>query len=290
MINKSVFIALLLVACLFSSSLIAVQAYTVDSIAKPSVPTFTVQLVNHPYDVPPKTTTTIDQYTGRETTVTQPGYRVENKSIEVTIKNQPFTSYNYTAHTYYGHETGETFNYDRDVTVNFYYNIEVKGHYGAEWKSVGGSFSSFYDGPQSNAQLDKEYTVISIKAEDYPNDAVLDFRAKALIGYYIAWGHSVVIMGYDFYGQESNWSNVQTLELNPQAPTITPAPTAFPTEVTNPSPAPTEKPTPTAKPTQPGTEIETVLGLNWEQIAIIGLAAALVVMAAVLVLSRRKRT
>jgi hypothetical protein len=78
----SVMTLLLLLA---AASLIAVNSSSAQSIPKPSVPEFSVKLVAHPYDVPPKTTTTIDQYTGEETTTTQPGYRVENKSIEVTI-------------------------------------------------------------------------------------------------------------------------------------------------------------------------------------------------------------
>ena len=80
---------LLLIIALMASNLIAVQALTIDDIPKPLTPEFTVKIVAHPYDVPPKTTTTIDQYTGKETTTTQPGYHVENKSIEITIKNQP---------------------------------------------------------------------------------------------------------------------------------------------------------------------------------------------------------
>ena len=59
------------------------------SIPKPSVPEFTVKAVSHPYDVP--TTYSTDPYTGE--TITHEGYHVENKSIEVWIKNQPFTPY-----------------------------------------------------------------------------------------------------------------------------------------------------------------------------------------------------
>ena len=77
------------------------SSFTVDSISKPSVPEFSVRIVAYPYDVPPETTTTIDEYTGKETTTTQPGYHVENKSIEITIKNQPFTPYNLTKFTVY---------------------------------------------------------------------------------------------------------------------------------------------------------------------------------------------
>jgi len=223
-----------------------VQAFTVDSISKPSVPEFSVRIVAYPYDVPAKTTTTIDQYTGKETTTTQPGYHVENKSIEIIIKNQPFTPYTLTTHTAYNHETGESYAYDRNSTINLYYNIGVKGHFGNDWASVGDIYS-FPEGPQSNAQLDSEYTVISIKADDYPNDAVLDFRVRALIGYYIAYGRSVVILGYDFYGQESDWSDTQTIAISESQ---TPTPSLSPSPTATSSPAPTSTPTPSEEPQQ----------------------------------------
>jgi len=78
--------------------------------------------------------------------------------------------------------------------------------------------------------LNSKYTVISIKA-DYPNDAKLDFRVQALIGYYVAYGRSVVIFGYDFYGQESDWSNIQTIaigETSSTSPNPTPTVPEFP--------------------------------------------------------------
>lgn len=271
--NKSVFTILLLIVALIASSLIAVQAYVVDSIAKPSTPEFRVQVVSHPYDVPSKTTTTIDQYTGKETTYTQPGYRVENKSIEITIKNQPFTPYKITTHTGYNHETGESYTYDQNSTVDFFYNIGVKGHYGDEWKLVGGK-SSFPNGPESNAQLDAGYTVISIKAEDYPNDALLDFRVQAAVGYYVAWGHSVVIMGFDFYGQESDWSNIQTLTIGAAVnPTIAPTMTISPT--TSITPTYTTQ-NPTSTPIQPNTQSEKLFGFSWEHL-VLGVSAVVII-------------
>ncbi len=245
----SAFLTVILIGGLVSANAMrfgAVQAYTVDSISKPSVPEFSVRIVAYPYDVPPKTTTTIDQYTGKETTTTKPGYHVENKSIEIIIKNQPFTPYTLTTHTSYNHETGESHTYDRNSTVNLYYNIGVKGHFGSDWTSVG-SISSFPEGPQSNAQLDSENTVITIEADDYPNDAVLDFRVQALIGYYVPYGRGVVILGYDFYGQESGYSDTQTINIS-ESQTPTPSPETTPTQT--PPPAITPTPTPYQEPQQ----------------------------------------
>ena len=203
-----------------------VQASTDDSISKPSTPEFSVKTASYPYILPTKNTTTIDQYTGKETTYTQPGYTLENKSIEITITNPPFIPYSLNTTKSYSHETGGIHTSEYTRTVNIYYEIGVIGHYGtdSDWTTVGGNYTGA--GPQSNAQLDSEYTFISIKA-DYPNDALLDFRVRTLTGYYVAWGRNVVIFGYDFFGQESNWSNTQTLALN-ETQTPTPSPDTNP--------------------------------------------------------------
>ncbi len=288
--GRNIFTIILLIVALIASNLITIQAYTVDSITKPSVPQFTVRTISNPYDVPPKSTTTTDQYTGKQTTTTQPGYHVENKSIEITIKNQPFTPYNLTTHTSYNHETGESYTYDRNCTVNFYYNIEVKGHYGNEWKTVGEQIS-YPDGPQSNAQLNSEYTTISVKAEDYPKDAVLDFRVQARIGYYLAYGRNVVIFGYDFYGQESDWSDIQTLTVaNPQTPTNAPTPPVSPPEVTS-IPTPITQASPTINPAAvpPNTQSDALLGFTWEQVVILAAVIVIVILSVALVLSRIKK-
>jgi hypothetical protein len=166
------------------------------TIQKPSVPEFTLMLVAHPYDVPSTTTTKIDQYTGEETVITTPGYHIENKSIEVVIENQPFTPY-----------TDE-----EDNEINLYYDVQIKGHFGDDWKSVG-SISAYPEGPQSNSQLDSEHTIISIETDNYPSEAVLDFRVQALIGYYAPYGRNAVIFGFEFFGQKSTWSDIQTFSF-----------------------------------------------------------------------------
>jgi len=107
----------LLLASLFTlpTSSVAAQAGY-----QPSVPQFTVKLIDNSYDVPPSSYTVIDQYTGQETTKTFPGSHVIDRSIEVMVKNQPFTSYTNTS----GH------------AIELYYIIQVKGHYGEGWRSI----------------------------------------------------------------------------------------------------------------------------------------------------------
>ena len=105
--------SLLLVVILAVSSLMMVESASAQSIPKPSVPEFTLKYVDNSYDVPPMTTSSTDPYTGKVTFTTIPGYHVENKSVEITIKNQPFTSYL--------NENGSR--------VWLFYYVAVKGHF-----------------------------------------------------------------------------------------------------------------------------------------------------------------
>jgi hypothetical protein len=84
-------LTLILVAVLAASSLAIVG--NVAGASKPSVPEFTLKFIDTSYDVPSTTTTTTDPYTGKQTVTTHDGYHVQNGTIDVKIKNQPFTPY-----------------------------------------------------------------------------------------------------------------------------------------------------------------------------------------------------
>lgn len=172
-------VVLLLLMCLTTSSLLVFTVTPVSAQAgyKPSVPQISsVKLVDSSYDVPPSTTITVDQYTGKETTTTKPGYHVNQKSIEVTIKNQPFTPYTGKPPYTGGDEVEKEF--------NLYYTIEVKGHFGEYWQQFGESFVI-----QSNSG----YTVVSsavigqgtsqVNVIDCDVGSRLDFRVRACIGH-----------------------------------------------------------------------------------------------------------
>jgi hypothetical protein len=132
----------------------------VASDAKPAAPTFTVQEICQPYDVPPTTTTTIDPYTGEKTTITYPGYHVENKTTYIVIKNQPFTSYTN----------------DKGQWVALLYEYSYKGHYASEGNWIGSY-------PQYFGQADSEYTMIPFKGLSVlPSGGQMDIRVRALIG------------------------------------------------------------------------------------------------------------
>ncbi|MCL2133973.1 MAG: hypothetical protein FWH37_00210 [Candidatus Bathyarchaeota archaeon] len=113
--NKT--LTLTLVVLLLSSLLVlTITPVNVQAVSKPSVPQFNIKLIDNSYDIPPITTTYIDQYTGKENTYTENGYHVSRKTLEVTIKNQPFTPYTNAT----GHE------------INLYYVIQFKGHFGED--------------------------------------------------------------------------------------------------------------------------------------------------------------
>jgi len=169
------------------------------SIPKPSVSGFTLKFVDSSYDVP--TTYSIDPYTGVD--VTHQGYHVENRSIQVSIKNQPFTSYES-----YGQ------------IINFYINIRTKGHYDDEWITIYSPSRDFLT--QSNS----DYTTVAytIDMNEFPfwdnikEGGKVDFQVQALIGSV----HRVIntsatnimnIAPWIFEGQTSDWSSTQTITI-----------------------------------------------------------------------------
>jgi hypothetical protein len=168
------------------------------SIPKPSVPEFTVKLVDNSYDVPAKTTTEIDQYTGKEVVTTIPGYHVKNKSIEITITNQPLSPYT-----------------DVDgYEVNLYYNIRVKGHFGEEWTAPT-SFQGYNPISRIPVYSSSGYTVVTCSA-NYPDYAQLDFQVEAFAGHNY-WdsipGHPLGIYSAFKVDATSGWSETQTITI-----------------------------------------------------------------------------
>jgi hypothetical protein len=215
--------------------------------AQPSVPDFTVKLVSHPYNV--ATVTSVDPYTGA--VKTYPGYVEENKSIEVTIKNQPFGSYQM-----------PDGNWSR-----LYYNLRFKGHY------YTGDWTYYPLSPESgyiNAS-NSDFTVISLpkylspydlSPASYPVGSEFDFQVQALTGYDEAKyaegaDYHIIFVGYNFTGATSDWSITQTLTIGEnQTPTPSPATTSTPTT------SPELTPTPTSTPYQElqQTEQEAIIG------------------------------
>ncbi len=225
---------LMLLALLLLYSLVMISSVFAQSIPKPIVPEFTVALVDSSYDVP--TTYSIDPYTGEN--VTHAGYRVESRTIEIRIKNKPFTPFLIK-------------NGPNTYTVQFYYNLRFKGHFDQEWREAYNPNVNGYVGRDSGLE-----TVISLQGDyssteglkltpdsarfyaTFPPNAQVDFQVEAMIGYI----HHVVAMPFSsdvFEGEISGWSETQTLTIEAsQTPSPEPKPTSTPT--TTPAPNPKE--------------------------------------------------
>lgn len=245
-----------------------------SSIIKPSVPDFTLKLVDHSYDVPPIYSK--DPYTGKNV-MTSAGYHVENKSIEVTIKNQPFTNY-------------------KDANGNvimLFYNVRWKGHFEDYWHTLSIDLRSHINSTalplvaSSSLMADNvlvfpnaPFTVMSYALGENPQytpsignvsaGGQIDFQVQAFIGYHTTLQgapsqFSPRIPEYQvFTGESSGWSDTQTLTIDSNS-------------------ASSDSQNPTASSDQSG--------LNWTEIALFTALGVIVVLVIVVVaLVRRRRS
>ncbi len=214
-------LTVLFVALFAVSSFLLIQS---SSASQPAVTEFTLKYVDHSYDVAPQQTSTKDPYTGEVTTSTIPGYHVDSKFVDATIKNPP----------------GAT-----------YYNFRWKGYYEDEWKYfpfsppsnnfpyfLGDWFSVPYEASNSS------YTVASLYflPEQITPGGQIEVQVQALYGGFRAepYGHAIDVGGptYDFYfeGETSDWSASQIFTMlistSPtQNPTSSPSVPEFPAYV-----------------------------------------------------------
>jgi hypothetical protein len=211
-----------------------------SDIPKPSIPEFTLKFVDNSYDVP--TTYSVDPYTGKN--ITHAGYRVENKSIEITVKNQPFTMYKL----------------DNEQYANLFYNVSYRGHYGGGWEY----FSWDRNKEWFITQSDSEYTVISFY--HVPSEGVMDFRVQAQIGYFTYYYMPFKV--YEFHGETSGWSETQTITIG-ESLTPTPSPETTPTP---PNMGPTSPPN--HEPLLPPEQLGIIVGVAIA-VAVIGAGVSL---------------
>jgi len=228
------FIVLLAPVMLLSQSGL-VLANAEAAIPKPSVPEFTLKFVAHPYDVPSKYE--INPYTGQNE-MTEAGYHVENKSIEITIRNQPFTS-----------TLDENGNY-----ANLYYAVRFKGHYADKWNYYPHDMDSNYStaiATPFNAS-ESEYTTITVGLETYllnnfPAGGQVDFQVEAFIGYekrvdffFLGEGHYYAFTAFE----RSGWSETQTITIPPSGSSSSSSsisPKSTPDQTTEPTPKETQQ-------------------------------------------------
>jgi hypothetical protein len=198
--------ALWLVAVLSVSSLLMIAS--AQSITKPSTPEFSVQFTGPSFN-----TSTITYYSN-ETGYTQytgsgQYWTVEHNTLEITIKNQPFTP--------------EVLNGE---TTNLFYFIQSKPHSSQNW-TVWYSLSDLL--PQ---QSNSEYTVLSypwdggfVLSQGFgipmPNDTQVDIQVQAgngIIGREIVNASKGAFgVPWVFHGVTSDWSNqtITTAMVNP---------------------------------------------------------------------------
>ncbi|MCW3996087.1 MAG: hypothetical protein NWE98_08080 [Candidatus Bathyarchaeota archaeon] len=234
-----------------------------------SKPEFTVQYVDHSYDVPP--TYGKDAYTG-QTIIVSGGYHVDNRTIDVTIRNQPFASYNASGHM-----------------TQLYYNVRSKGHF-EDWNGASVRTVNAFEASASG------YTVVSINIAYWSvrEGGQIDFQVQAIAGYpaadaaYCGSIHFTTV-------EEGPWSDIQTITIGSASlpsPTVQPY-VPFPTpdntwEQNSPTLPPAE---PTENPIMPNMQSGVLLGVDFERMALIIMVVAVVVMAlSMVVLWRRLAT
>lgn len=229
--GKSFSLILILIMAISSLSLLIVKPTFAQSIPSLSAPTFSVSFVDNSYNS--SATYGIDPYTGK-TVITEGGYFVQNKSIELSIKNQPFTPY-----------TDANGNY-----VSMYYNISVKGHFGNDWyyydtyqgywyandsyKFLEASNQSYtilvfdFDG-NNDTSYEKPYCVNLV---DFPDGSQVDFRVQAYVAYFTTASNPIIASPtYSPYRivvnlvSESAWSNTQTVTIPESSTSASPSPT-----------------------------------------------------------------
>jgi hypothetical protein len=234
-------LALLLITVLMLSSLVMVGSVFAQSIPEPSVPEFTLKYVDTSYDVP--AAYGVDPYTGMNV-MTQAGYHEQNKSIEVTITNQPFTNY-------------------KDANGNnirLYYDIRWKGHFGDYWHSLSINRRSHIN--STALPLIASSSLMADNVLLYPNSPTtvysyglggnnasnvynsqlneistgdqVDFQVQAFIGYNTKFQTPPSQFDprpsdyYLFTGESSGWSSTQTITITEGKTPTSPAPTATP--------------------------------------------------------------
>jgi hypothetical protein len=182
-----------------------------DYIPTPAIPQFTLRFVQSSYNE-----IVTDPYTGVNTT-----QQVNNSTIEIIIRNQPFTSYNY------------GWQYKNEVvnrSTSLWYNVQAKGHYSKGWTEIYLNNTVTYYPSQINTQSNSsDYTTISLLESEtnYPAGGQVDFRVRAMAGgFFPPVLYSMINLPLNFISKNSSWSPTQTITI--PASSVSPNPTSTP--------------------------------------------------------------
>ena len=236
-IGKTFALFLTVIIAMSCLTMVLVKPAYAQTIPKPAVPQFNVTLYDSSYDIP--ASATINPYNGQQTT--SPATHIEARTLIFTIQNQAFTSFQ-------AKDTNNNVN-----TVKLFYNLRYKGHFdqSQDWNVLFGPNFGYIQpssGPQTayiaNGSYSSQEFDVNQFSVGFPANAQVDFQVEALIGY-----PSTPTI---FTGQESGWSNTQTVVLNQ---TVTTLPSTIPQIYNSPLPiilpTATSTSTPTATPTVP---------------------------------------
>jgi hypothetical protein len=239
------------------------------------MPEFTVKQVDRSYDYTVPSSTYTDPYTGKQEVYPSYVAHVTNHTIEIAIRNQPFTS---------------TITTDGNTTQLYYY-YRVKGHF-EDWSEASqqlGDYETEKRVPQSNSA----YTVIVVAQGEhgwnYPEGSQIDYQVNAVEGFrYLVYnGHIFPVGGTFSVVSQSGWSNTQTLTIGNA---VSAPATAQPNNML-PDPTATAMPTSDATEANPQQPIQgdTLFGFDWVAVAAV-LAVAVVVLAVAVVALVAKRS
>lgn len=228
--SKALTIFVLMILCISMAT--SVFATSAQSVSKPSVPEFTVKYVDYSYDVPPTYGT--DEYNGK-TIITKAGEHIDNRTVEIKIRNQPFTPYN--------DSNGNM--------INRFFDVRYKGAYTDKWTTMFANTTQTSGMNYRNPYMTYGYAIEDYSAEYTtilyqvaPDSGQIDFQVEALEGYTYMAGYDAHLFysyaSFTFIGQESGWSDIQTVTI----PGTSVSTSYSPTVATN-SPTPT---TPTSTP------------------------------------------
>ncbi len=219
----------------------------------PSIPEFTAELAGPPYTQP--TTYILNDSSGQ--TEPQIGFTNAYTSVNVTIKNQPFTSF----------DTGFNGN------AWLMYNIRIKNHQSTDnWTEVYSAYFLYLSNASNTATTELDVPIQGVRTLGPIAGSQIDIQVQAYIGtvHRKIWPTEGVIAPWFFDGQVSGWSNTQTVNIPANVPLSVPSSSPYSTLE------------PTMSPTSDGSSSSIL-------IVVITISAVIALLAAVYLLSYMKR-
>lgn len=285
-IGKTVALILTLTIAMSCLTLLVVNPVNAQTITKPAMPEFSLKYVDYSYDIPSEYG--IDQFTGQKI-VTRPGQHIDNRTVQIIIKNQPFNNFT---------------DFSSGKAIDLFYNVRFRGAFTYNWTEIYGGKGKMIMYNMDTAialhgyptqTYGSQFTTLLFPVSNIPNNVQLNFQVNALEGYadrFIQDSRILFsIVDYEFTGQESGWSNTQTITIGETSPS-TPNPTS-PSTTIPPVTTPTQRVTPSPTLTAPDIDTESTGSITlplYAFAAIIGVIIVLSVALSVLLFRRQQKS